>query len=423
LTAPAVGTAQSTRPGIDVVSYDAAIEPDIAARSLQGRVSITFQVLQDTGSARFDSGGLIVDAVRENGQPLRFEQRDRSLVIGIEAGTRTHTVVVEYHGSPTRGLLFRADPPQAYTIFGTSEWMPCIDAPSDKATLDLAIAGPAAFPVVGNGELVGTEPLERGRIRTRWRVARPASTYTFGFVLGSFAEASTQSGLVRLRVMGAGLSDDQLEKLLSGTTAAVDFFASRAGVAYPGTTYTTVFAGNGIGQEESGFSVFPESYAADGLRSASTTLGLHELAHQWWGNLVTCLDWTHFWLNEGFATFMSAAYLEQTMGREAYAAQVALWRARYERVRDAGHDRPLVFPDWTRPTADDRTIVYSKGAYVLSLLRDEVGDAAFWRGLRDYTSAFAGKSVVTADFVAAMQASSGRDLTRFANEWIYATKP
>ncbi len=135
--------------------------------------------------------------------------------------------------------------------------------------------------------------------------------------------------------------------------------------------------------------------------------------------MVTCHAWTEFWLNEGFATFMAAAYREQRFGRDAYLADVASMRERYEQVRARGNDRPLVFPNWDRPSADDRTLVYQKGAYILHELRELLGDAAFWAGIRLYTTAHAGKSVTTGDFRAAMEQASGMDLRAFFDRWIY----
>jgi aminopeptidase N len=97
-------------------------------------------------------------------------------------------------------------------------------------------------------------------------------------------------------------------------------------------------------------------------------------------------------------------------------------RAHYEKVRDAGRDRSLVFPDWLHPTSEDRTLVYDKGAYVLHLLRAELGERAFWAGLRQYTRKYFGKSVTTADFQAAMERASGKDLTDFFAKWVYLTR-
>ena len=96
-------------------------------------------------------------------------------------------------------------------------------------------------------------------------------------------------------------------------------------------------------------------------------------------------------------------------------------RAAYQKVQAAGKDRSLVFPDWNRPTPEDRTLVYQKGAYVLHLLREEMGEQAFWAGIRKYTRAYYGKSVTTADFQAAMERASRKKLTAFFDQWVYLT--
>ena len=249
-------------------------------------------------------------------------------------------------------------------------------------------------------------------------------SYAYGFAAGHFEEASHQSGSVRLRYFGERFSAAELERIFSETERILRFFEQRAGVKYTNASYSPVLAGDGIGQEMSSFALIPESYGRSVLSSGDTSgLGAHELAHQWWGNLVTCRDWTEFWLNEGFATYMVAASLEERNGHDAYLRQIEVSRGRYERVKAAGHDRPLVFPDWNHPTADDRTIVYHKGAYFLHVLRETIGDRPFWTGLQQYTIKHAGGSVTSADFQQAMEAASGRTLTSLFAEWVYAPDP
>jgi aminopeptidase N len=137
------------------------------------------------------------------------------------------------------------------------------------------------------------------------------------------------------------------------------------------------------------------------------------------GQHITCAAWTHMWLNEGVATFMAAAFMEQRFGRDEYLRAVENWQSRSAAVRDAGHDRSLVFPDWDHPTADDRTLVYQKGAYVLHLLREILGESLFWSGLRDYTRRYAGLTVTTSDFQQAMERSTHQDLAAFFRTWVY----
>ena len=153
--------------------------------------------------------------------------------------------------------------------------------------------------------------------------------------------------------------------------------------------------------------------------STETNLISHELAHQWWGNMITCKNWNHFWLNEGFATYMSAAYNEHRFGKIKYQQDIDAYFGVYDKIRTAGEDKPLVFKSWSNPTKNDRNLVYFKGAYVLHLLRKELGDEAFWKGVMFFTQRYYGKSVTTEDFQLAMEQSSGRDLKVFFETWIY----
>jgi aminopeptidase N len=228
---------------------------------------------------------------------------------------------------------------------------------------------------------------------------------------------------VALHYLSSGFSPSDMQRIFGESARMLEFFQERAGVPYMGDQYSQVIVPRTAGQEMAGFSVVSEEYAravlADPL--AGSLLG-HEFAHQWWGNIVTCQAWTHFWLNEGFATFMAAAYRERRFGRDVYLKDIDGMRARYERVRDAGHDRSLVFPDWSQPTADDRTLVYQKGGYVLHLLREYVGDSAFWAGIASYTRNNFGKSVTTDDLQRAMEQASNRNLESFFSTWVYVKR-
>jgi aminopeptidase N len=246
------------------------------------------------------------------------------------------------------------------------------------------------------------------------------STYVFGFAAGRFTDVTAVHGKTSLRYLGDGFSRDDLSRIFVESPDILEFFAGRAGIAYRDSTYTQVLVANTAGQEASAFSLLSDAYGR-AVRDDPTAISLiaHELAHQWWGNLVTCREWTHFWLNEGFATFMAAAYDEHRFGPEAYRRDIERARIRYEEVRENGDDRPLVFPDWNRPTPSDRTLVYQKGAYVLHLLRQEIGDERFWAGIRRYTVAHAGGSVTTDDFKRSMEESSGSNLEAFFDRWVY----
>jgi aminopeptidase N len=402
----------------DVLHYSATIEPDIANKSVSGSVFI--RVRTTSNEIVFNCGELIVDSVSQQGRRVQFSVNDRKLRVSLGERQGDWEIEVKYHGAPRRGIRFFPDRQQVYTVFSTSQWMVCIDDPSDKATLTMKLILPATLTAVANGELVSQRDLPDNKRISEWREKSPIPTYVFGFAVGPFHVVKQKHRNVELQYFATNYSDNDVRRIFRDTPDMLDFFEDRAGVKYAARTYTQVLAAGGVEQEMSSFTALKESYGKQVLDNEQDVwLGAHEFAHQWWGNMVTCRDWNHFWLNEGVATFMAAAYLEHRFGRAAYQREMDTYRANYEKVRAAGKDKSLVFPDWLNPTPEDRTLVYDKGAYVLHLLREEMGEPNFWKGLRIFTQRHFGKSVVTADFVAAMEEAQGKSLKDFFARWVY----
>jgi aminopeptidase N len=392
-----------------VQHYAARIEPDLATKTLSGRVTIDLTVQAGGYDAlEFDRGELIISSVRIDGVIRSFAVDAGHLIIHLASRIRrgSHlTVLIEYTGAPRFGLEFSPDRSQVYTIFSASQWLVCNDVPSDKATIDLQLVLPASLSMVANGRLLSRRIQPDGKQVQDWRESRAIPSYTFGFAAGPFSEATDDLG--QFRYLGAGFSADELRQIFHETNGIRAFFELRSGIRYDGPTYTQALVADTVGQELGDFSLMSSDYGR-GVLADPKAIGLlaHEFAHQWWGNRVTCRDWTQFWLNEGFATFMAAAYLESRFGAAAYLEAITKSRDRYAAVKAKGEDHALEFDEWNHPTASDRTIVYHKGAYVLYELRRELGDVAFWKVIRDYTRANFDKTVTTHDFQTAVEISS-----------------
>lgn len=405
---------------LDVLHYSVQLTPDIQRRALAGRVDITVKALADGADALLlDVGALRIDRVGSSGAALSHTDVDGRLRVALPALRRgqQRRIRIDYHGRPRFGLEFAPARDEVYTVFSTSQWMPTVDAPDERATLDLSVRLPAGLLAAGTGRpMPSSDPTVH-----RWRLDTPMPSYVYGFAAGRYnAHESVVDGIA-LRALSMDRSPAELEAIVAGTGDMLRFFGERAGVPWRGT-YTQVLVERTIGQELAGLSLLSEAYGAGVLADPSNiALIAHEAAHQWWGNLVTCRDWRHFWLNEGFANFMAAAWIERRFGGQAYARQVARWQARVERLRAEGKDRALVFPDWDAPGADDRAVVYQKGAYVLHLLRQELGEDAFWRGVRRYTRRHAGQAVDSTDLRRAMEHASRRDLGDFFAHWVDGT--
>jgi aminopeptidase N len=419
---PLKGQTSTTARPIDVLHYDITLEPDIAQKTLSGTSVIKFNSnVEGLNSVEFDCGALIVDSVKQLGAPRQFSISDHHLKVSITPLRRGQSceLSIAYHGAPKWGIRFFPDLSQVYTVFSTSQWTVCIDAPEDRATLKLTLIVPAKLTALSNGELVSTERFG-DKQKTVWEQKSLIPTYVFGFSIGPFRTVREKQRGVELQYLVTSFTDEETRRIFHETPDMLEFFESRAGVRYADKTYSQVLAAGGVEQEMSSFTAMNDAYGKGVLANERELwLGAHEFAHQWWGNMVTCRDWNHFWLNEGIATFMAAAYIEHRFGRDAYMREIDTYRSNYEKVHAAGKDKSLVFPDWLHPTREDRTLVYDKGAYVMHLLREEMGEQAFWNGLKIYTRRFFGKSVVTSDFKAAMEEANGKSLDKFFDKWVY----
>src|SRR6185369_10065446 len=319
----------------DVLHYSAILEPDIAAKSVKGSVRIRFST--DSQQAEFNCGNLSIDAVRLAKTPLKFSVHDHRLSVSLPSQTtRPQEIDIDFHGTPKYGMRFFPDRQQVYTIFSTSQWMVCVDDPSDKATLTFKLILPANLTPLANGQLVSETKLPDNKRASEWVQKTPIPTYIIGFTAGPFHIFKAKRGNVELQYFATNYTETEVRRIFRDTADMLNFFEERAGVKYSDKTYTQVLAAGGVEQEMSSFTALGEAYGKRVLANEQDQwLAAHEFAHQWWGNMVTCRDWNHFWLNEGTATFMAAAYLEHRFGRAAYMREIETYRANYEKVRSA----------------------------------------------------------------------------------------
>lgn len=427
LVSTLVGNFAWAQTGWTATRFTLELQPQFATRSIQGALTLDFTV-QQAGLQRLtlDAGNLRIRAVEQGSTALAFEKAGNQLLVTLAPGTPTglpQQLQVHYTGEGSGGLRFDSDRVQVATAFSTSQWMPCLDDPSVRAPLSLALVLPPDLVSVGNGEPDTQVARPDGKVLHRWQMPLPMPSYLYGFAAGRFAQATAAASKTRLEYFGPSnlFTPTQLQQIFADSADMLAFYSDRAGVAYPQPTYRQVLLMGPAAQEMAGFSVMGARYGTRVLADArSIWLGAHEAAHQWWGNGLTNRSWRHFWLNEGIATFMTAAYLEHRFGKEEYQRQIDAARVKYQAVLESGQDKSLVFPDWDQPTAADRSLVYDKGALVLHELRTVLGEEKFWKSLKHYTQTHWGQSVETVDFKRAVEAGSGVDLSNFFRQWVDA---
>ncbi len=351
------------------------------------------------------------------------------LALGAEA-----SVTLAYEGSPRRGLYFVAPdvhhpdkPHQAWTQ-GQDEdsryWFPCFDHPGEKASTEILARVPARYQALSNGALVGRTPHEDGTVTWHWRQALPHSAYLVTLVVGEFEEVALESPRVPLTVWVRPGQTGRVQAAFGRTAKMLEVFERRFGVAYPWEKYAQVVVEDFIfgGMENTSATTLIDVALFDeraGLDYDADDLIAHELAHQWWGDLLTCRDWPHAWLNEGFATWCETVFKEEHLGGEESAYERHTQRAGYLEEDAADYRRAIVDRRYAEPIDLFDRHLYEKGGCVLHMLRKELGEEPFWRAIRTYAETHAGQSVVTEDLIRAVERATGRNLEWFFDQWVF----
>jgi aminopeptidase N len=406
-----------------ITKYHADVTLDIAAKTVTGTTTIEVDapaVRDGAATLEFPLNGLVIESASVNGKPVSFRTVDRKLAVTLPVTSAAGKLKVafRYRAQPQQGIVFGGN--FAYTVFSTCHWMVCRETSGDKAAFSIDITVPRQYAVVASGDLVNAEVIGDGMRRHRWEQRRPYSPYLFGFAVGEFTEARDDTPAMKLRFLGVDESAADLKKKFRDTGRMLRFFEAKAGVALPHNTYTQVLVPQSAAQELSTFSIVGKSQLDPILDNPEEDWVIaHELAHQWWGNLITCRDWSHFWLNEGLVVFMTAAYKEERWGRAAYDREMALARQRAAAAVEAGFDVPLAFAGEYPSLRIKRAIVYSKGALFLDVLREAMGDEKFWAGLRQYTQTHLGGTVESRDFQRAMERAHGKSLSALFEKWVF----
>jgi aminopeptidase N len=409
-----------------VVDYDVALELDREKKTVTGHERVQLRAFESTERVVFPRNGLRVTAVRaETGEALvpvdAGERLEVALPKPLRRG-RTTSLTFDYEAVAPRGVVFHDD--AVYTSFDTCHWMVCRDRPDDKATLTLALTVPDGLTAVANGVPVAKRRPRPGFTQHVFRESVPSAPYLFGFVVGELTRTARMVGGVRFEYFARGLPAARRDQLFADDARMLAFFAEKAGRPLPQPFYGQVVVDGDVAQEMSSFSVLGRAVLEPRLATPSEDWAVaHELAHQYWGNLVTCADWSHFWLNEGLTTFMTAAWKEQRWGRAAYDRELELAQKRWRAAVDAGFDVPLAFAGEYPSLHIKRAITYSKALVFLDRLRAAVGDEAFWRALRTYTRKFAGRNAVSLDFQNAFGAAGQATVAPLFKSWVFGEGP
>jgi aminopeptidase N len=396
-------------------------EADISILFLEKLSAFDLDLVKKNAAGR----GMTVTAITTAAGPSVFTQDDQRVHISTatNAGDTVH-YVIKYEGIPADGLIIDKTQYGRRCFFGDNwpntahNWLPCIDNPIDKASVDFIVTAPGHYQVIANGQQIEESSLPGQQKLTHWKetVALPVKVMTIGAADFAVNYAGDTNGVplyswVYPENKEAGFYDYAQAKNI------LPFFIQQVG-PYAYRKLANVQSKTRFGGMENASAIFYSEQSVQGNRQAEALMA-HEIAHQWFGNSVTEKSWAHVWLSEGFATYMSHLYFERTHGADTFRKRLQEDRVA---VIDFSKKRNTPVVDSSVSTNLFELLnanSYQKGGWVLHMLRRKLGDTIFWKGIRTYYASYAGKNAATDDFRKTMEAVSGQDLQAFFLQWLY----
>lgn len=439
--APAGSPHEPREHGFDLRHESARLSFDWDRRAVIGRATVTVaSTTKGLASLELDAVGLAIASVSDSsGKPLSFRyandviavQLPRPLPLGAVA-----QVVIRYEAvRPRVGVYWSVERHVVWTQGKATEtryWLPTYDGPEDKATWDFFVTAPPGQRAFAEGELVG-EADERGGTEWHWTLRQPAPTYMMSVAVGPFAVREDRSGSLALSYWAVADSARDMDSAFAAAPRAFRLFADRLGAPPQSRHFAVVAVPNFIfwdGLEMWRPAVTTTVVDADmllrnehGWEGEERDLAIARLAAQeWFGKRLTPRTWGDAWLSEGFVHFMAQVYAEAEVG-PARATDIRTWANVGTFAADRDHRRPLVYNRWLYGPIELWLTEHlqHRGAVVLHLLRAQLGDSLFWRGMQHYVAKFTDSTVTTEDFRTAMQEATGRDLSQFFRQWIYGS--
>jgi aminopeptidase N len=422
---------------VEHLRIDLEVSPD--ERRIDGTATHTIRpFLEGLTTVELDCQELTVTRVVVNRKACRYVVDGGKLRITLPAEAkkgRPLEVAVDYRGSPRRGLYFTGPdehrPHRQVMVWtqGQDEdsrfWFPCFDFPNEKQTTEVVATVPAGMKALSNGRLLSHRKDARDGTETwHWRLEVPHVAYLVTLVVGDFEVLETKwKGLPVTYWAPRGRMPD-VKRTLERTPRMLAHFSEKTGFAYPYPQYAQVFVQDFIfgGMENTSATTLTDTAIVDSDSAPEVWMdGLvaHELGHQWFGDLVTCRDWSQGWLNEGFATYMETVWKRELDGLDEEAYYRMGEQAAYFDEDGRSYRRPIVCRTFHEPIEVFDRHLYQKGACVLHMLTQELGDELFWTAIAHYLKKHAWGSVVTDDLRRAIEDVSGRNLEWFFDQWVF----
>ncbi len=414
----------------DVQSYIFDLKLNDKNNHIEGKAKVTINFQNEVNEfaldliAKSENYGMQVVSVFEDSIKVNYTYENNKIkIIPTPEEEKNRTYTIQYKGIPERGLVIDTTKFGERSFFGDNwpnlarHWLPSVDHPSDKASIEFRITAPEHYDVVATGEKIEESNLDNGTKLTIYREPAPVAMKVVTIGVTKFAsrllgdvEGIPVSAWVYPENRLDGFSDYGV------ATKVLQFFIDNIG-PYSYTKLANMQAKTQWGGLENAGNI---AYFENSVTGKNEVEGLiaHEIAHQWFGNSATENDWNHVWLSEGFATYFAILYQEGVYGDKKRKEELGLDRKQIIEYYQK-NPSPIVDASITDPMKVLSTNTYQKGGWVLNMLRHKLGDEAFWKGIKTYYNTYQNGNVMTIDFQKIMEEVSGKDLNLFFQQWIF----
>ena len=418
---------------IDVQHYAFHLALSDSTDRISGRAFITAKFLLDASAVSFDlvnkdtSGkGMMVAMVLDNGESANNSHTASRLEVQLKTPAKQNevrTFEILYSGIPKDGLIIARNKFKNRTFFGDNwpdrakNWLPCVDDPADKASVEFVVTAPLKYQVVSNGMQVEETIIDNGQKLTHWKEDVPLPTKIM--VIGAADFAVQYVGDTMNVPLYSWVYPQEKQNAFYDYALAKEvlpYFVNNI-APFPYRKLANVQSTTIFGGMENAGCIFYTENAISGQRKTEALLA-HEIAHQWFGDMVTETSFAHLWLSEGFATFFTNLYMGKKYGLDSMNKRFASERSEVIEFNQR-NARPVVDSLTKNFMSLLNANSYQKGSWVLHMLRETLGDKVFMQGIRTYYARYAGRNASTDDFRKVMEEASGKDLKSFFKQWLF----
>ncbi|WP_298264803.1 M1 family metallopeptidase [uncultured Lutibacter sp.] len=419
---------------LDIKHYNLAIEVNDTTNKIDASMDISIKFKKSLSSFDLDlvaqdsTGlGMKVDSIYQNNVAVNFTQEKNKLTIQPKHifPNLVYTYKIKYSGIPKDGLIISENLYGNRTFFGDNwpnrahHWFPCVDHPSDKATIEYTITTPNHYQVIANGTKIDEVTIDEHLKSYHYKTAAPLPTKVMVIGIAEFAIQNTGetynipvSTWVYPQTKEKGFSDFFIAKdILTFFIEIID--------EYPFEKLANVQSKTRYGGMENAGNIFYYEKSVTGQQKNDELIA-HEIAHQWFGNSATEIDWAHVWLSEGFATYFTNLYILKTKGKNAFEEKLKKQRFNIF-AYNKKNPSPVINTNTTNYMSLLNINSYQKGAWVLHMLKKEVGEENFWKGIKTYYDFYKYRNATTNDFRDVMKHISGKNLEVFFAQWLEKT--